>query len=112
MNYIKTKDGIWERNDVGGLTYGYRPFSIGGWEHTSPLSKEQIIGEATEIVKLCDLFVAISKDGKHDIYAYESKLPTNLLDNDVYITNLYGAIWTKKGLKYVAEYKNGKWELI
>ena len=65
------------------------------------------IGETIE--EVCDKFITISKNH-----------PTQHLHNyvdvpreDYYLFDIYGAIWTMKGLIYVAKInRQGEWELL
>ena len=67
---------------------------------------------------MCDEFVWISVDSVNNEYhnrkANEYGLRTNKMQvNSPQIKSIYGAIWTDKGLIYVAKMgKNGELELI
>lgn len=100
MKYIRTKDGIYENKPLEkhlGKRRG-KGFEI--------VFKEQdIINQADTIKELCDEFVMISY-GKHKLdigcHSYGDK---NI--------QIYGAIWTDKGLIYVAKMnENGCLELL
>lgn len=107
MKYIRTKDGriikIGEQTDVGyekgtfevhnkaGIVASYEPI--------------EVLKQADTIKELCDEFVMIS-DGKHKLdigcHSYGDKK-----------IQIYGAIWTDKGLIYVAKMnKKGELELL
>ena len=98
MKYIRTKDGIYENKPLEkhlGKRRG-KGFEI--------VFKEQdILKQADTIKELCDEFVMIS-DGKHKLdigcHSYGDKK-----------IQIYGAIWTDKGLIYVAK-MNEKGELV
>lgn len=93
MKYIRTKDDIQAFNDGCDLQYVYT--AIGG------------IKIADTIEELCDEFVTAYLDGFHQIALFPSKVD-NMLGHSV-----YGAIWTEKGLKYVAKINNkGELELL
>ena len=122
MNYIKTKDGIYEES------YYREQLGISK-------NEEQFVGinkpinKADTIEELCDEFVFVSKNGNQlwcveqpngenvMIYTYLglTKMPKKEILKD---GTLYGAIWTDKGLIYVAKMKgvlpNGEvdWELL
>lgn len=97
MRYIRTKDGriikIGEQTDVGyekgtfevhnktGIVASYEPI--------------EVLKEANTIKELCDEFVMIS-DGKH-------KLDIGCHSYGDEKIQIYGAIWTDKGLIYVAK---------
>lgn len=131
MKYIRTKDGriikIGEQTDVGyekgifevhnkaGIVVSYEPI--------------EVLKETNTIEELCDEFIGVMENGNgaHIWYDDEylsitgwetteelSKLKyeyakANLSLNQI----LYGAIWTDKGLTYVAKLnKKGQWELL
>ncbi len=118
MKYIRTKDGVYEvekpsedndflvENDVYVLTtVGYLPY------------KKDIIAQADTIEELCDEFVwdkdiiRFGPDKKHFSYANDDFLFE--LDNYIIKEGVYGAIWTDKGLIYVAKLnEKGVLELI
>jgi len=114
MKYIRTEDGIYEPD---GETDDGRLLLVkvkGGWNY---LPKQPILKQAGTIEQLCDEFVGIRKSdhkaytGKLDGYWFEE---TNgwLGRLDKYEI-IYGAIWTDKGLIYVAKMNNkGKFELL
>lgn len=107
MKYIRTKDGrisylSCEPNEEitdyeiitskGTLTYR---------------GKDEVIKIADTIEELCDEFVGVDKTNEHDRL---SKLSLKSYCNYVAI---YGAIWTDKGLIYVAKMnEKGELELI
>ena len=106
MKYIRTKDGIYERVMVvrqvcnGNEVAVIRPDKV---------EFEPIINQADTIEELCDEFV--------DIYKYEK--PDIALLNDIKFFEsykshtVYGAIWTDKGLIYVAKMnEKGELELL
>ena len=97
MKYVRTKDGriikIGEQTDIGyekgtfevhnkiGIVASYEPI--------------EVLKEADTIKELCDDFVMIS-DGKH-------KLDIGCHSYGDEKIQIYGAIWTDKGLIYVAK---------
>ena len=116
MKYIRTKNGIYEANDEfkiedevlyekDQLTFDeddYVWFPYG-----------EVISQADTIKELCDEFVCVSKDNP------KSYIIDDNLWGDVYPyydsekDYLYGAIWTDKGLIYVAKLNDkGELELI
>ena len=92
--YIRTKDGVYV------LSEAY-------WAG----NKDEILAEADTIEELCDKFV-YCQNGFYEMY---SKLDFAHYDKE-YIKNggtIKGAIWTSKGLIYVAKMDNeGKLVLI
>ena len=116
--YIRTKDGIYE---IDKNTKGTEDFL---WVKTNKANIVQcvwlncIINEADTIEGLCDQIV-------YNGYLYQVTLLNNCLIEDSFeelrepITDemikegIYGAIWTSKGLIYVAKMNDkGKLELI
>lgn len=97
MKYIRTKDGIYRttKNFVVGKEHYV------AWHDFY----EEIIKQADTIEELCDEFVAIHKTFSKT-YCIR-KVPFEKQDENF---NIYGAIWTNKGLIYVAK-MNDKGEL-
>lgn len=76
------------------------------WRTEDDLRKYYVRKEADTIEELCDMFIAFdAKSKKHKIYA----CLVNAIE-DYYFDIVYGAIWTDKGLIYVAK-MNDKGEL-
>ncbi len=111
MKYIRTKDGFitlpynemeWGKlpqEQTGGLSYE-KWFEIA----TSEL---KIIAEADTIEELCDEFVVVN----NTCFNMPQLLGTKI-DKDYYKhEDVYGAIWTDKGLIYVAKL-NDKGDLV
>ena len=104
MKYIRTKDGRI------GKFYQEQSFTITC--SLGCIDKDNILNQADTIEELCDEFVLI--DGENEHYIKQ--------DNDIHhirrkwaIGNyiVYGAIWTDKGLIYVAKMnKEGELELL
>lgn len=96
MKYIRTKDG-----------------RILEWEKFNEITKlsidtcEEPIKISDNIEKLCDEFVTAYIDGFHQLSSFPSEIYV-ILGHSV-----YGAIWTDKGLIYVAKMnKKGEFELL
>lgn len=114
--YIRTKDGVYELKEKG---IGQTPTSI----QISIITGEY--SQADTIEELCDEFIIVleTADGQK-IYSINYNLCEALKDKDLIIKvvrekdlkydfNIYGAIWTDKGLIYVAKMKDkGELELI
>ena len=94
MKYIRTKDGIYEINWFDADNFGDEKGDI----H----SNCEIINEADTIEELCDEFVFEE--------TYPSGLKRHIITEDVAVGTQFGAIWTDKGLIYVAK-MNDKGEL-
>ena len=84
MKYIRTKDGI--------IVCENMPFS--GERQRNYIIEGDV---ADTIEELCDEFVYQTSKSKRYIETYLSR------NNGVEIINVYGAIWTDKGLIYVAK---------
>ena len=111
MNYIRTKDGIYQLADTSGSNmYGEYHY----YDHTghNEFTKEVIKAPADTIEELCDEFV-VCHNGRticqfdKDVWDYE-QIKYLGASND-----FYGAIWTDKGLIFVAKMNDkGELELI
>ena len=91
MKYIRTKDGQllipeWGRETNAAVCTNH------GWVY-----KNDIINQADTIEELCDEFISV-RDNWHDHWDNFEEPRTLCSESDV-----YGAIWTKWGLKYVAK---------
>ena len=115
MKYIRTKDGIIDTNRYligSGINKDYLTFYDNLKIRDFELHKDNILEEAETIEKLCDEFVFIDEFFKREhrlAYSLENAL-ARCKYHDVDITTLRGAIWTDKGLIYVAK-MNDKGEL-
>ena len=114
--YIRTKDGVYEVVDTYGVKYviGYNE---DGFEVT--IYKDQVINQSENLEELCDRYIGISNnkpmiikyefDEYYDEYGDSYTKEELLMEYDT----IYGAIYTDKGLIYVAKLnKNGEFELI
>lgn len=107
MKYIRTKDGIYEVVDTYEVSYviGY---TEDGFE--KKVYKEDIIKQADTIEELCDEFVYCYRDDM-SILANEEQIKQIILVGR--IQDVRGAIWTDKGLIFVAKMNDkGELELI
>lgn len=114
MKYIRTKSGriidltkVLLENE-----YGYGWGTIEHYiEYLNNDAQDTVINQADTIEELCDEFVVLEK-GKTKPFVYDM----HCRDLDRYIkenATIYGAIWTDKGLIYVAKLNNkGEWELL
>lgn len=115
MNYIRTKDGkIYDIKKLR-LRYAFDNFYFPPKEDYERVIQSTIVKEADTIEELCDEFVVIKGDCKclykqNDIFDCQDKNAVNdLIKNN----EIYGAIWTCKGLIYVAKMnEKGELELI
>lgn len=105
--YIRTKDGIYK---VEGETCHKKGYYIDRYEEDVIL-KEQVIKQSENIEELCDRFVVIDKETKEVMNIVSFLEYAKLWSSCKY--NIYGAIWTSKGLIYVAKMDDkGKLVLI
>lgn len=105
MKYIRTKDAIYQ--DLGTDNLGWRTILCG--KHSQTLDpKENVINEADTIKDLCDCFIV---DGLCD--PFFATWEYVLHDDDRRNYDVYGAIFTNEGIKYVAKLNDeGKLELL
>ena len=111
MSYIRTKDGVYEVKEKS------TGFYIVLFEKvlTRTILNEDVIKESEDLTELCDEFVIDWLPTNHkDIFGidkYSKEVIESCIGNNK--TNVYGAIWTSKGLIYVAKMnENGDLELI
>lgn len=101
MKYIRTKDGIFGVILISPLGF----VRIDKRDGTYPdVFEKDIIKQADTIEELCDEFVSVW-DEYHDVWATLNEAVCLCSESDI-----YGAIWTDKGLIYVAK-MNDKGEL-
>lgn len=105
LRYIRTKD-----TEYGAIIDTEKYKEITGEDCYIP--KDEIVAEAETIEELCDEFVVAYENGARIVYGdlewAEIKAKTNLTSG--YKSIIYGAIWTDKGLQFVARL-NSKGEL-
>ena len=113
MSYIRTKNRIYQVESVlrdNGFVKGY---NVG---EMAFIRKDQVINQSENIEELCDEFVLY--DNQLKTYGvFDKKVITfKWIQNHSTIYNgmtIYGAIWTSKGLIYVAKMdENGELKLI
>lgn len=107
MSYIRTKDGIYEviKNELGEC------IKIDGGFIMLDDIKDKIIKEADTIEELCDEFLIMDNGRCMEIFSnYDNLKNSGWYRSDI---DIYGAIYTDKGLIYVAKMNNeGKLVLI
>ena len=109
MRYIRTDNEVydteelWEDSRLNGKPYVTKL----GW----CIYKESIVASADTIEELCDEFCLLGNDGTKLVYNISDwlDLKEKILSNKAWI-KIYGAIWTDRGLIYVAK-MNDKGEL-
>lgn len=122
--YIRTENGIFDTSK-GIYTPSIKMWAIG----TATIYDEDIIEESDNLTDLIDGYVTydinnrydfFTKKGWYESYPFEEDLK-KLKDDTLWVMNnrpdlkqvLYGAIWTDKGLIYVAKLnKDREWKLI
>ena len=105
--YIRTKNRIYQ---VESETCDKQGYYIEGYDYDVIL-KEQVIKQADTIEELCDRFVVINKLTREVMNIVSFLTYATLWSSCKY--NIYGAIWTDKGLIYVAKMNDkGDLELI
>ena len=108
MKYIRTRYGISELCDeqhIEGFVAVKCPLKIKGYR---VVSKENIINQADTIKELCDEFVI---SGNRPIIISQTTVMSGRMLNKTPV--IYGAIWTNKGLIYVAKMnEKGELELL
>ena len=110
--YIRTKNSIYQVESTlrdNGFVKGY---NVG---ETAFIRKDQVIKQSENLEELCDEFVIEWLPTNHkDIFTidkYSKEVVKSCIGNSK--TKVYGAIWTDKGLIYVAKIDNeGKLVLI
>ena len=94
MKYIRSKDGIWKYDQEN--NFAERPNKdFKCTELKLRIKQEDIIKQADTIEELCDEFVYEYQTGIRVINKKIIAMPD--------IVKTYGAIWTDKGLIYVAK---------
>ena len=105
--YIRTKNRIYQ---VESETCHKQGYYIDRYEEDVIL-KDQVIKQSENLEELCDKFVVIDKETKEVMNIVSFLEYAKLWSSCKY--NIYGAIWTSKGLIYVAKMDDkGKLVLI
>ena len=105
--YIRTKNRIYK---VESETCHKQGYYIDRYEEDVIL-KKQVIKQSENIEELCDRFVVMDKETKEVMNIVSFLAYAKLWSYCKY--NIYGAIWTDKGLIYVAKMNDeGNLELI
>ena len=108
--YIRTKDGVYEVSHLNAYaTHKRKGETLLEGYKTAYIKNENIIAQSENLEELCDRFIAKTCDITQ--YWVESKLENAKMYCGV--ETIYGAIWTDKGLIYVAKMnEKGELELI
>ena len=110
MKYIRTENGIYEVSEKA--TYCGKNFYYTTAEVT--LEDVDVISQADTIEELCDDYVMVNKDWKKPSFVEKEIADKWHLKEKATVDKgytIYGAIWTSKGLIYVAKL-NDKGELV
>ena len=114
--YVRTKDGVYEV--VGFDEECIIPSPLikvknnYGEEKITHCCKDDIIAQSENLEELCDMFILIENADGQKIHSINYTLCDDLRNNKDN-EGIYGAIWTDKGLIYVAKMnENGEFELI
>ncbi len=114
MKYIRTKDTIYETKNVI-LISSVNDRIVWSQKINNPWFYIESVKQADTIEELCDEFVIVNRNSKTP-YLLEDWQTQSLLKQRAkpdYIIEIYGAIWTDKGLIYVAKMnRKGDLELI
>lgn len=130
MKYIRTKDGVYQYG-VGGQPHPPY-YCVPNWDSTKlitgedlsgecPLEEHVIVKQADTIEELCDEFVVVYKNNRINQFkanemGNETQTTNEFVKNNYLRFNnqlVYGAIWTNKGLIYVAKMNDeGELELL
>jgi len=108
MKYIRTKDGVYEIESY----YEPRDYYWVKQDCDQPIGSDEIIKQADNIEELCDEFIVVENDYQVAPYGINTK-DLNLklfVKNNYDYCKIFGAIWTDRGLIYVAK-MNDKGEL-
>lgn len=108
MKYIRTKDTIFkvvEETDIIYKVVAKNKKNI----YSKSKCQTYVLESADTIEELCDEFVCERPSGE----TYILDKPFNLKAQQKYIGEIFGTIWTNKGLIYVAKMNdNGELELL
>jgi len=111
MKYVRTERGIYKLSDYKKIEDGWLYFVVDGVK-TNIYGK--VISQADTIDKLCDEFVVIRKGTKPHtagVPYFKIKMDSKYINEKGY--EIRGAIWTDKGLIYVAKMnEKGELELL
>lgn len=119
MKYIRTKDNIYENLGLMQSNSTTEENSIlvcGG--HVA-IRMSNIIKQADTIEKVCDMFVVVYNNGRKNLFAaddmaneeqttfeFVKEMHIRMCKENPDYETVYAAIWTSKGLIYVAEMNN------
>ena len=109
MKYIRLKDKIYTDNNLYTITKVHEDsrFKVGDKALSTDKIFEKVEDKdiADTIEELCDVFIVIDEDKKRNIYLKEDGWTFDMIQDLGMWSDrtCYGAIWTDKGLIYVAK---------
>jgi hypothetical protein len=117
MKYIRTEKGIYEVVGADSCSYLNAPPEM--YYITSDnknILKSKVIAQADTIEELCDIYVSVYEESLDNEF-FEAYKYTPMEVKNFYIgyipKEVYGAVWTDKGLIYVAKMnEKGELELL
>lgn len=122
MKYIKTEYGVYEVIHFFEATGYYNVKTDSSEPYSGLISLDSVILESDNLERLCDLLVAVNRKERYNTilkktFEFEDKLTPvkncSLKSMSGWIEtfsswykdyDIYGAIWTPKGLKYIAKF--------
>ena len=110
MSYIRTKDGVYEMDEIKPYFLDENQKLFINNELRIAINENQVIAQSENLEELCDEFVGVDKtcENGHQLLRAIPYKCANFWNGGV-----YGAIWTDKGLIYVAKMNDkGELELI
>ena len=113
MKYIRTKDGIFKRYKNSTIIDNIFYYPDNGI--LPEYRREPILNQADTIEELCDEFVLVDTESKYcGILSKDKEIKFDKVNmGNAYGRKFYGAIWTDKGLIYVAKMnEKGELELL
>ena len=111
MKYIRTKDTIFEVVEETDLVYRVKAKGNPNNIYSKSKINTMVVASDDHLYNLCDRFVIASHNSTYYEITDDLEYAEYFVDCE-YETKIYGAIFTNKGLIYVAENKGGKWVLL
>ena len=114
MKYIRTKDTVFEVVAEDTKVFTVRAKHNRNHLYNKSKIQTDILKQSDTIEELCDEFCLLGNDGTKLVYNISDwlDLKEKILSNKAWI-EIYGAIWTDKGLIYVAKMnEKGELELL
>ena len=116
MKYIRTKESIYELmfpNTEHRTSFDHKTIEPAYFTTKRDwVAKRDVIAQADTIEELCDEFVWVTPEGEHHIKPKTGDGLWYLCCDYKKGHQIYGAIWTDKGLIYIAKLTEEGWELL